>query len=183
MAGDGGDWDLAAVDTLEGLESLNEAVETRLSAMTVLLLGRGPELDRRRALKACLEDDRGNPSQVIIMEDYPDLQGEDPGEKWDRLIENEAPQDFIVIVPEEGGMSGVGPEYGRIRERFGQATRHHVHFFWPGNRNPDEALDPYTGTMMGKAHAQPFRDDAQLCRRIDRLLQNLALQDVTGNRT
>lgn len=182
VAEDGGDWDVPAVDALEDLEALNEAVEARLGKMTILLLGRGPELDRRQNLKECLESEKELDSQILIMEDYPDVEGEEPGDKWDRLIANEDPRDFIVIVPEEGQMSGVGPEYGRIRERFEGITRHHVHFFWPADRNPDEPLDPYMGTMMGKAHAQPFRDEAQLCRRVYRLLQNLALQDVQGER-
>lgn len=79
-------------------------------------------------------------------------------------------------------MGGVGPEYGYIWRAFGDQTRDHVHFFWPGHRNPDEALDPYMGTMMGKARAQPFKDEGQLCRRAYRLLQNLALLDVAGDR-
>lgn len=183
MAGKGGEQGPLGTESLEELEELNQAVQDQLSETTVLLLGRGHELARRRALKRCLEEQHGIEATILIMEDYTDVSGEDPGDKWDRLIENEGPEEFVIIVPEEGEMSGVGPEYGRIRERFGEDTRHHVHFFWPGERNPDDALDPYMGTMMGKARAQPFKDDEQLCRRIHQLLQNLALLDIENGRS
>jgi hypothetical protein len=142
VAEDGGDWELPEVDTLDDLEQLNQAVQARLDEMVVLLLGRGHELGQRRDLKDCLDDDKDLDTEILIMEDYPDLHGEDSARKWDRLIANEDPRDFVVIVPEEGEISGVAPEYGRIRERFGDATRHHVHFFWPADRDPDEVLGP-----------------------------------------
>lgn len=183
MAGEGGEEGPFGTESLEELERLNQAVEARIGEMVVVLLGRGAELDRRQALKTCLQEEHGVSATILIMEDYPDVAGEDPGDKWERLIETEQPEDFVVIVPEEGAMGGVGPEYGYIWGAFGDQTRDHVHFFWPGDRNPDEALDPYMGTMMGKARAQPFKDETQLCRRAYRLLQNLALLDVQGDRS
>lgn len=182
MADDGGEPELPARDTIEDLEDQGEAIAARLEDMTVLLLGRGHELDRRRALKTCLDDDMEVGAEILIMEDYPDEDDEDPGEKWDRLVTHKDPGDFIILIPEEGAMSGVGPEYGRIRERFGDATRHHVHFFWPKEVNTREVLDPYMGTMMGRAHAQPYSNEEELCERAYRLLQNLALRDIEGER-
>lgn len=182
MGADGEEVGIPTGVLLEDLEDLGQAADDRLGEMTILLLGRGHELDKRRRLKTCLEDDQGVGAQILVMEDYPDQDDEDPGDKWDRLVATEEPGDYIILVPDEGPMGGVAPEYGRVRERLRDATRHHVHFFWPEGIDTREVLDPYMGTMAGKAHAQPYADEDELCEMTALLIEKLALLDVTDGR-
>lgn len=81
MAGEGGGQGPFGTESLEELERLNQAVQARMADMVVVLLGRGAELGRRQVLKTCLEEEHGVDGTILIMEDYPDVAGEEPGDK------------------------------------------------------------------------------------------------------
>jgi hypothetical protein len=116
---------------------------------------------------------------ILVMESLEDRPGETLGAKWDRILEQERPSHFFVVVHKDGKAVGFADEIGWLRSHFGiSGLKGRVIFFIQKGTDCDRQLSPYVMELMesGVMGWRPFDSEEQLKRRVKRSIDRLLFE-------
>ncbi len=155
--------------------------------------GDGAPLDLRRRLARLM---RAHDTRVFVMEDEPDVEGENHFAKFRRLIGDAEEVTFIIVVPVAARLHGTSVEIGHILTLLqeGRLPAGHVHLFLEGpmaqvDAQLDVVAEPRRGRRYGylanrprlTQHAGAGAHEEQQERRGDDEVRPAGVEDPDGH--